>query len=48
MTEAHACNSDISHYYIISKIGAGALDEVYRALGIRLNREVAINDYIRP
>jgi hypothetical protein len=48
MTEAHAGNSNISHDCIVSKIGAGGLGEVYRALVIRLNREVAINDYIRP
>ena len=32
----------ISHYHILSKIGAGGMGEVYRARDSRLNRDVAI------
>jgi serine/threonine protein kinase len=32
----------LSHYEIISRIGAGGMGEVYRATDTRLNREVAI------
>jgi serine/threonine protein kinase/Tol biopolymer transport system component len=35
-------NTTLSHYTIISKIGAGGMGEVYRAHDSRLNREVAI------
>ena len=42
MTESLATNTIISHYRIISKIGAGGMGEVYRALDGRLDREVAI------
>jgi len=34
--------SSISHYRIIKKIGAGGMDEVYRARDTRLDRTVAI------
>jgi len=37
-----SANATLSHYRIVSKIGAGGMGEVYRALDSRLNREVAI------
>lgn len=35
-------NTTLSHYRIVSKIGAGGMSEVYRAHDSRLDREVAI------
>src|SRR5207253_2882906 len=34
--------ASLSHYRIVSKLGAGGMGEVYRALDSKLNREVAI------
>ncbi|HYX27086.1 MAG TPA: protein kinase, partial [Pyrinomonadaceae bacterium] len=42
MSKELAANTNLSHYRILSKIGAGGMGEVYRAHDSRLNREVAI------
>jgi serine/threonine protein kinase len=42
MTTGLVTDTVISHYRIVSRIGAGAMGVVYRARDIRLNREVAI------
>ncbi|HLE64383.1 MAG TPA: serine/threonine-protein kinase, partial [Pyrinomonadaceae bacterium] len=42
MSEQLPLDSHISHYRIVSKIGAGGMGEVYRARDTRLEREVAI------
>ena len=40
--EELAVNPIISHYRILSKLGAGGMGEVYRARDTKLNRDVAI------
>ncbi|CAN5535409.1 hypothetical protein BH10ACI2_BH10ACI2_10300 [soil metagenome] len=42
MTSGLDDGRSFGHYRIVSKIGAGGMGEVYRALDARLNREVAI------
>ncbi len=42
MTKELDPNTTLSHYRIVSKIGAGGMGEVYRGHDSRLNREVAI------
>jgi serine/threonine protein kinase len=42
MNKELSANTTLSHYRIVSKIGAGAMGEVYRAHDSRLDREVAI------
>ncbi len=42
MAEALLSNTDISHYRILSKLGAGGIGEVYLAEDMRLHRRVAL------
>ena len=42
MNKALATNTTLSHYRIVSNIGAGGMGEVYLAQDTKLDRKVAI------
>ena len=43
-----APGSRLGQYEILSAIGAGGMGEVYRARDTKLNREVAILNWLKP
>jgi serine/threonine protein kinase len=43
MNQELSANTTLSHYRIVSKIGAGGLGEIYLAEDTRLKRKVALN-----
>ncbi|MEK6409650.1 MAG: hypothetical protein AABN34_22230 [Acidobacteriota bacterium] len=43
MKESPSPNTTLSHYLILSQLGAGGMGEVWRARDTRLNREVVTN-----
>ena len=42
MNESLSVNSNLSHYRLLAKIGAGGMGEVYLAQDTKLDRKVAI------
>lgn len=43
MSETLPVNSNISHYHIVSKIGAGGMGAVFLAEDLKLERKEALN-----